>query len=60
MTEKLRKHFANRFRELLDSGMLRKQAMLQVRDEIRALNPEFPHSKAAIYLWCRKFSVNTR
>lgn len=60
MTDGARKKFAQRFRELLDGGAQRKPALLQVRQEIRALNPKLPRGRATIYGWCKKFRISTR
>jgi len=60
MTEQRRRAFALRFRELLDKGVPRKRALLQVREEIRALDWELPNSRATIYAWCAKHKVSTR
>ena len=60
MTESKRQEFARRFRALLDSGTPRKQALLQVRDEIAAIHPDLPRSRTQIYAWCKKFGVSTR
>lgn len=60
MTDNARKKWALRFRELLDAGVPRKKALLQVRDEIRAISPELPNSRTQIYAWCKKFKVSTK
>jgi hypothetical protein len=60
MTDKLRHSMALRFRYLMDTGTPRKMALLQVQDEIHALNPHLPRSRTQIYVWCRKFKVSTR
>ncbi len=60
MTEARKKSMALRYRELLDAGVPRKKALLQVRDEIRAIDAELPNSRASIYAWCKKHGVSTR
>ncbi len=60
MREELRKHFAFRLRELLDKNVPRKKAFLQVKVEIREIDPDLPQSRASIYSWCKKFAVSTR
>ena len=60
MTEERRRAMALRFRELLDAGVPRKKALLQVRDEIRAIDVELPNSRTQIYAWCKKHGVSTR
>ncbi|MDD5302984.1 MAG: hypothetical protein PHS14_07710 [Elusimicrobia bacterium] len=60
MTEARKKSSALRFRELLDAGVPRKKALLQVRDEIRAVDPDLPNSRTSIYAWCKKWGVSTR
>lgn len=53
MTDKLRKAAAERFRELLDQRMLRKQAVILVRQE-------FTISRTSLYEYCARFGVSTR
>lgn len=60
MTEERRKAWARRFRALLNAGIPRKMAMLQVRQEIRKVHPKLPCSRTQIYAWCKKFGVSTR
>lgn len=60
MTDASRKKWALRFRKLLDQGVQRKKAMLQVRDEIRAIDVDLPCSRTQIYAWCARFGVSTR
>lgn len=60
MTEARRRAAALRFRDLLDRGVLRKKALLQVKDEVKALDPELPCSRRSVYEWCKKFGVSTR
>lgn len=60
MTENARRAYALRFRELLDHGTPRKQALLQVRQEICAKHPGLPNSRTQIYVWCKKFGVSTK
>lgn len=60
MTEARKKSAALRFRELLDAGVPRKKALLQVREEIRAVDAELPNSRTQIYVWCKKFGVSTK
>lgn len=60
MTDKLRRRYAQMFHDLINSGVHRKQALLQVRDSIRALNPALPNSRTQVYAWCRKFGISTR
>lgn len=59
MTEQRRRAACDRLRELLDAGVPRKKAFLQVSDEIKAINPELPASRRQIYTWCKKFGVST-
>lgn len=60
MTDRFRRWAANRFRELLDEGLHRKSALLQVRDEIKAKDASLPNSRTQIYAWCKRFKVSTR
>jgi hypothetical protein len=60
MTDKFREKAALRFRELLDSGVLRKKALLQVKQEMKAIDEEMPCSRTRIYEWCKRFGVSTR
>lgn len=60
MTESARKHWALRFRQLLDQHVPRKQALLQVRNEIRGVSRKLPSDRASIYRWCKKFKISTK
>lgn len=60
MTEALRQWAANRLRQLLDEGVPRKMALLQVKNEVKKKNPALPCSRSSIYAWCDKFGVSTR
>lgn len=58
MTDKLRLQFALRYQTLLHSKLTRKEAMLQLREEIYDVNPAYPRSRTQIYVWCRKFDIS--
>ena len=58
MTDKLRKAVARKFRDLLDQGMPRKQALLATRAALR--DAGLPSSQTQLYSWCRKFGVSTK
>ena len=46
--------------KLVHSGVIRKQALIMVQNEIKLLNPALPRSKQQIYAWCRKFKISTK
>jgi predicted transcriptional regulator YheO len=52
VTDKQRRDAAWKFRKLLDSGVLRKIAILKMRDM-------FGISRTSIYEYCKKFGVPT-
>jgi hypothetical protein len=60
VTEALREWAANRLRQLLDEGVPRKMALLQVKREVKAKNDGLPCSRSSIYAWCKKYGVSTR
>ncbi len=53
MTETRRRQAAQFFRDLLDRGVHRKEAM-------RRTLAEFGCDRASIYRWCARFKVSTR
>lgn len=58
MTDKMRLEAARRFRELLDQGVLRKAAIMQVISEIRLR--KLPCSRTRLYAWCGRFGISTK
>ncbi len=60
MTDVNRKKWARRYRALLDAGQTKKQAMFDVREEMKATNPKLPRSRRQIYAWCAKFKVSVK
>jgi hypothetical protein len=59
VTEHLRQAAAQMFRQLLDSGMHRKRAVLEVKEWVRGKDPDQPCSRSSIYAWCAKFGIST-
>lgn len=53
MTETLRKTVAQRFRAMLDRGILRKNAIL-------AICQKFHVSPRSLYAYCKRFGISTR
>ena len=58
MTEAKRRAAAERFRALLDQGIWRKAAVLQVVLEVRARGGRC--SRTRLYAWCEQFGISTR
>ena len=58
MIEKARRAAALKYRALLDKGMHRKAAILQVTSELRDAGK--PCTERTLYNWCRRFGVSTR
>lgn len=52
MTDKTRKAAATHYRELLDQGLLRKEAILRIGNIYNV-------SKRSLYRYCQKFRVRT-
>ncbi len=52
MTDKLRRAAAKHFRELLDQGLLRKEAILRIFNI-------YGVSRRSLYEYCKKFKVPT-
>lgn len=60
MNEANRKKWALRYRALLDAGKRKKEALFNVQEEIRAIDPKLPRSRRQIYAWCEKFGIDIR
>jgi hypothetical protein len=58
VNEKFRRKAVNHLRAMLNKGMLRKQAFLIVRSELKEMG--YAHSRATIYLWANKFKVSLK
>lgn len=58
MIERDRRAAALRFRKLMDRGVARKMAILQVTTELRAAGK--PYTERSLYNWCKRFKVSTR
>jgi hypothetical protein len=60
MTDRWRRFAVERFVELIGLGLPRKAALLRVSDEIsdRALGLTF--SRASLYRWARRFSIEMK
>lgn len=57
MTQKQRRSAVRRLRQLLDDGVHRKQAFLQVIKELK--EQKLPASQSSLYNWCGIFDVST-
>lgn len=60
MSDRNRLKFARLFAKLIHSGVIRKQALIMVQNEIKLLNPALPRSRRQIYAWCKKFNIKTK
>ena len=58
MTDRLRRTAALKYRDLVNKGIPRKQAMWAVRGALR--DAGLPWSKSQVYEWCRKFGIDVR
>lgn len=59
MIDKYRKKFCIMYRKMLNSGVPRKLAMLEVRNAVRAAGYGKP-AIDTIYRWMKKFGISTR
>lgn len=53
MTNRQRQKAARRFRELMDNGVHRKEAVLKVRTELGV-------PRTSLYRYCKRFGVSTK
>ena len=58
MIDKHRRAAALKFRRLLDRGVPRKLAILQLLQDLRAKKQ--PCSRRSLYAWCARFKVSTK